>query len=58
MTYQVKRQNGSSLDEPFYSRIVDAYIKDKSEVHFNWQTLVIEGAKVADGVTTITVRVK
>ena len=58
MTYEVKRQNENHLDEPFRSKIINAYTKDKTEVNFNTATATIENVKVLDGVTTIFVRVE
>ena len=58
MKYRILRQNGQQIqEEPFYSAIVDAFTKDKTTVHFNWQDVSIEGANVVKGVTEILVRV-
>jgi len=58
MTYQVIRENGNYIQEPFRSKIIDHYTKDKTEVQFNTATATIESAKVLDGVTIICVRVQ
>ena len=59
MRYRVLRSNGKQIqEEPFYSKIVDAHIKGKTTVNFNWQEVTIEGHSVVDGVTEIRVRVE
>ena len=57
MTYKVVRQNGQYIQEPYHTRIVNAYLKDKTTMHFNMVTVTIDGASVLDGVTVIRVSV-
>ena len=59
MIYQVVRANGNYIhEEPFYSKIVSAFIKDETVVKFNSGTVTIESSSSKDGVTSICVTVE